>query len=132
MAGIRNVTLEGEIINSSKAKLTIGWRSTFRKQEVKAGMVFLYRIYIQNIDGAGDPDIRRRHVSTAWDQARDTPIDRKITVEVDRDFLNEDFQILGFGDKTDEWVAEVKTSLFKPSLGSGKSSELAMKFGVGE
>ena len=132
MAGVQNVTLQGEIINSSKAKLTIGWRSTFRKQEVMAGMVFIYRIYIQNVDGLGDPDVRRRHVSTAWDQAKSTPINREITVEVDRDFLNEDFQVLGFGDKTDEWVAEVKTFAFKPSLGSAKSSELTMKFGVGE
>lgn len=132
MAGVKNVTLSGEIINSSKAKLVIGWQANFRKQEIMAGMIFVYHIYIQNVDGLGDPDNRRKKLSTAWDQARDTPIDREITAEVSRNFLNEDFQVWGIGDKTDEWVAEIEITAFKPSLGSGRSSELAMKFGVGE
>lgn len=129
MSKVSNVKLKGDIINQDTAKLTISWRTTFTQQEVLSHTVFVYDIFIQNVDGFGDPDVRRRRLGTAWDLSNNNPIDREVSFSVERSFLDEDFRVFGFGDTTDEWVAEVKTRVYSPIESTDTSPQLRMEFG---
>ena len=129
MPRVTNVKLTGRRVNATEAELTISWTTTFVQQEILSKTIFVYDVYLQNVDGVGDLDIRRRRLGTAWDLAAENPIVREAKYKVSRSFLNEDFQVAGIGDTTDEWIAEVKASPFTPATDTAKSAELRMEFG---
>ncbi|MEZ4735841.1 MAG: hypothetical protein R3E79_52800 [Caldilineaceae bacterium] len=137
MAEILNVRLTGRNMSASSAELTISWTTRFKEQEVLGRTVFIYDIYIKNVDDTTDPDVRHRRLGTAWNLASETPIDREVSYRVDRKFLDEDFQIgiPGFvvlGDTTDEWVAEIKARPFVPAEVTARSPQLRMEFGTSQ
>jgi hypothetical protein len=129
MPTITKVKLDGRIINANQAELTISWATNFKQPEVLSRSIFVYDIYIKNIDGIGDLDVRHRRLGTAWDLAADNPIEREVKYKVSRNYLNEDFLFLGGGDTTDEGIAEVTARPFTPKEYTAKSSVLRMEFG---
>ena len=130
MATVRAVTLDGDNVNAQQARITVKWRMSFSTPEVQSRTVYTYEVFLQNVDGAGDPDIRRRRIATGSDLATQDPINREVSVLVDRTFLDEDFLFGPFGDTTDEWRAEVHLKPFVPVGTSGASTEqLRKEFG---
>ncbi|MGY1608791.1 MULTISPECIES: hypothetical protein [unclassified Geodermatophilus] len=132
MASVSRVKLSGDNVDSQKARIKVTWRMSFSPKEVQSRTVYNYEVFLQNVDGLGDPDVRRRRIATGSDLATTDAIDREISALVDRSFLDEDFPLFpgGPGDTTDEWRAEVHLKPFVPTGTSGVSDEqLRKEFG---
>jgi hypothetical protein len=131
MATISAITLAGEIVDNMKARIKVTWKMSFNANEVRSGTVYIYEVYLQNVDGVGDPDVRRRRIARGSDLATGNPIDREITALVDRTFLDEDPPLLVLLETTDEWRAEVHLTPFAPTGTSAKSGDqLRKEFGL--
>jgi hypothetical protein len=109
---IKNFRVKSD--NTSDVTFEVKWKTTFRGREVASHTVFNFEVFLQNQDGIGDPDVRRKSVVEGWIAAQDTPLERTDTFTASRSFLNEDFQFIGIGDTTDEWNAEVILRPFRP------------------
>jgi hypothetical protein len=130
MATVTRVELSGENVDGQKARIEVTWRMSFSQREVLSRTVFLYEVFLQNVDGAGDLDVRRRRIATGSNLAAENPINEEISALVNRTFLDEDFQVFGFGDTTDEWRAEVHLKPFVPTGTSAQSAgQLRKEFG---
>jgi hypothetical protein len=127
MATISAITLTGDIVDDTKARIKVTWKMSFNANEVRSRTVYVYEVHLQNVDGTGDLDVRRRRIARGSDLATNDPIDKEITALVDRTFLDEDFQVLGFGDTTDEWRAEVRLTPFAPTGTSANSEDVLRK-----
>jgi hypothetical protein len=130
MATVTAVKLTGDNVDGQKARIKVTWTMSFSQREVLSRTVFICEIFLQNVDGFGDLDTRRRRIAIGSDPAVQNPIDRVITALVDRTFLDEDFQFVGIGDTTDEWRAEVHLKPFVPKGTSAVSAiQLCKEFG---
>lgn len=127
MATITAVTLTGNIVDSTKARIKVAWKMSFTSNEVRSRTVYIYEVHLRNVDGLGDLDVRRRRIARGSDLATSSPISQEITALVDRTFLDEDFQVLGIGDTTDEWRAEVGLTPFTPTGTSAVSADVLRK-----
>ena len=133
MATVTAVEVGSEIVDDQKARIKVTWQTSFSRNEVRSRTVFVYEVFLQNVDGIGDLDIRRRRIAAGSDLADQDPINREITALVDRTFLDEDFLVFGVGDTTDEWRAEVHLKPFEPKGTSAVSAELLRDaFGLSE
>jgi len=127
MATVTAVALSGDIVDSTKARIKVTWKMSFNSNEVRSRTVYIYEVHLRNVDGVGDLDVRRRRIARGSDLATNDPIDKEITALVDRSFLDEDFTVLGIGDTTDEWRAEVSLTPFAPSGTSAVSADVLRK-----
>ena len=127
MATITAVALTGDIVDSTKARIKVTWKMSFNSNEVRSRTAYLYEVHLRNVDGLGDLDVRRRRIARGSDLATNDPIDKEITALVDRTFLDEDFEVLTFGDTTDEWRAEVSLTPFTPTGRSAVSADAPRK-----
>jgi hypothetical protein len=101
----------------------------FYAKEIAAHAVYDVSVFLQNDDGLGDPDVRRKRIGTDWVAAQSQPIQRQVTATVDRHFLNEDWQLVLVGDTTDEWKAEVVLNpLVLPAETKGTSNIIRYEF----
>lgn len=131
MPRVGNVKLNVDAIASTSATLSVEWTINFYAKEIAANQVFDCVVFLQNEDGTGDLDIRRRVIGQTWIVAKNSPVTQKVKMAVDRSFLNEDFEIIGgFGDTTDEWHAEVVVSPYTPASKTlGRSNTIRQEFG---
>jgi hypothetical protein len=127
MATVTAVALTGDIVDSTKARIKVTWKMSFNSNEVRSRTVYIYEVHLRNVDGLGDLDVRRRRIARGSDLATNDPVDKEITALVDRTFLDEDFQVLGVGDTTDEWRAEVSLTPFTPTGTSAVSADVLRK-----
>ena len=129
MPNVFNVRLKVEERQSQRVKFRIDWTTKFTAQEYRSKQAFRYHIYLENVDGIGDLDVRRRKVIYAWNIASEDPINRSaVTKWIDRDWLNEDSPLWGIGDTTDEWRAEVICEPHPFGSDSAKSKVLREEF----
>ena len=129
MVAISNVTLAGQITGPDAARLTVKWRSAFNTRETAARSAFVYDIVIDNVDGLGDLDDRRRRLGSAFAVASQESVNLEKSFKVDRRFLDEDPRVLALFETTDEWRAEVIAKPFIPSGDSAASPQLRQEFG---
>lgn len=129
MPRISPVSLTFVSQSNTQATLEVKWTARFNAKETASHAVYDVSVFLQNVDGAGDLDIRRRLIGTDWVAAQSAPIEKTLRATLDRHFLNEDWTIAGVGDTTDEWRAEVVFKPFVlPSESMGVSDELRREF----
>lgn len=129
MPTITNIDLRFVSQTASQAKLEVKWGVSFNSREIATTAVYNVNLFLQNIDGLGDADVRRRQIGTGYVAAQAQPLEFTVPATVDRSFLNEDFQVFGLGDTTDEWVAEVVLTPYKlPAETKRRSDELRREF----
>lgn len=131
MATLSKVKLSGKSINNTKARIVVSWRTAFTRNEILSSTVFMFEVFLQNEDGLGDLDVRRRRIARGTYPASNGPVDKEIAAEVERSFLDEDFTVLGIGDRTDEWHADVILTPFVATKATGRSNTLREEFGWG-
>ena len=129
MPTITNINLRFVSQTASQAKLEVKWGVSFSSREIAANAAYNVKLFLQNVDGLGDADVRRRQIGTGFVAAQAQPMEFTVPAAADRSFLDEDFQVLGFGDTTDEWVAEVVLTPYKlPAETKRTSNQLRREF----
>ena len=130
MPRISNVELKVLSMSSSNATLEVEVTTRFSSREIASNTVFNCEVILENEDGLGDPDVRRRTIGQTWMVASNEPVTKTVTATVDRNFLNEDFLLFsgGPGDTTDEWYAKVKLTPFSPSAETANSNIIRREF----
>lgn len=133
MPSISPVSLRVVSQSNTEATLEVKWTARFNAKEIASHAVYDVSVFLQNVDGAGDLDIRRRLIGTDWVAAQSAPIEKTLRATLDRHFLNEDWTVPtpfgNAGDTTDEWRAEVVFKPFVlPSESKGASAQLRREF----
>jgi len=113
MPSITGSTLSFVSQTASEARLKVHWTMRFSEQEIAAHQVYNWAIFLEN-DVPNDVDWRRRRIARGFVAAAEGTVEKEVTKDVDRDFLNEDYLVLGAGDTTDEWGAEVVLTPWQP------------------
>ncbi len=51
--------MTGDVVDNTKMRIKVAWKMSF-SAKIPSCIVDVYEVYLQNVDGLGDPDVRRR------------------------------------------------------------------------
>jgi hypothetical protein len=123
MPEITSVTLSFVSQTASEARLKAHWTMTFDEKDIAAHQVYNWELFLEN-DVPNDLEWRRRRIARGSVAAAQGTVEIERTRDVDRNFLNEDYLVVGLGDTTDEWRAEVILTPWQPPAETKRASAL--------